>query len=132
MKKKILEYSISTAVCSILTFVLIWTKGTFTCESPKLMYKYLVDSFFTVGVVAIGFGLLVVVSNWGAFDFIIYGVYRFVTLFKKNHKDVKYQTYYDYHIARAEKEKAEFVYLVIVGAVFIAASLILLYFWYQY
>ena len=132
MKKRILEYSICVVVCAILTIILIATKGTFTEGDPKTVYKYLVDSFFTVGVIALSFGLLVVLSTWGAFDFIVYGVYRFITLFKRNHKDVKYESYYDYRTARAEKDKPEFLYLVVVGAVYIAVSLILLIYWYKY
>lgn len=98
----------------------------------KEMMRYFTDSFFAVGVICAGFGLLVFASNGGAFDIIVYGVARFFSLFKKKPNDVKYVTYYDYHIAKAERKKTEFLFLIIVGLVFIGISMIFLAQWYQY
>ena len=83
------------------------------------------DAFFAVGVICLGFGLLVAVTNWGAFEIIVYGFMRFISLFKKDPTDVKY------HVARAEKEKMSFLYFILVGSFYVIVSLILLYAWYQ-
>ena len=131
MKKKILEYSISFVACAVVTLIVLAIRGVFTETDLKTIYRYFSDSFFTVGVICAGFGLLVAVSNWGAFDFIIYGFMRFISLFKKDHNDIKYKTYYDYSIARAERQKSEFLYLIIVGAIYIIVGAIFLYPYYQ-
>ena len=131
-KKRLLQYSITTGVCAIITFVLLIIKGVFNNPETKELMKYFTDSFFAVGIICAAFGLLVFASNGGAFDMLVYGVYRFLTLFKKNHTDVKYQTYYDYHIAKAERKKTEFLFMVIVGLLFVGISMIFLIFWYQY
>lgn len=130
MKKTILEYSISFGICAVLTLILIAVKGTFTLTDPQTIYHYLTDSFFTTGVICAGLGLLVVLSNWGAFDFLIYGFIRFISLFKKDPNNIKHPTYYDYHVYRAEKDKPEFLYLVIIGFLFIGVSMIFLSLWY--
>lgn len=131
MLKKVLEYVITFVVCSIITFIIIACKGTFSAPDTKTTLHYLVDSFFVVGVICAAFGLFVMASNGGAYDFIVYGVTRFIAMFTKKGK-TKYETYYDYHIAKAERQKSSFFYLIAVGSLFIIVSLILLAFWAQY
>ena len=132
MKKQVLRYSIATGVCAILVFLIVTIRGIFSegLETYKV-FHYLTDAFFVIGVLAAGVGLLLLASNGGAFDFIVYGISRFISLFKKDPNKVRYKTYYDYHIAKAERKKVEFLYLVIIGVVFIALSMLFLYFYYQ-
>ena len=131
-KRRILEYSITTAVCAITTFIVLVIRGIFKNPGMKDMMLYFTDSFFSVGIICAMVGLLVFVSNGGVFDMLVYGVYRFITLFKKDHTDVKYQTFYDYRVIKAEREKSEFLFLIIVGVVFVGISMIFLIQWYQY
>lgn len=132
MKKKILEYSITFFICALLSFILLVVKGVFENPETKALMHYFVDSFFVSGILCLAFGLLVLASNGGAFDLIIYGVTRFFSLFKRDPTKVKYKTYYDYHIARAERKKTEFLFLIIVGSIYVIASMVFLCFWYQY
>ena len=132
MKKKILEYSITFFICALLSFILLVVKGVFENPEAKALMHYFVDSFFVSGILCLAFGLLVLASNGGAFDLIIYGVTRFFSLFKRDPTKVKYKTYYDYHIARAERKKTEFLFLIIVGSIYVIASMVFLCFWYQY
>ena len=130
-KTIILEYLITFLACALLAFVIVAIRGIFTVGDNKAIIQYLVDAFFAVGVICLGFGLLVAVTNWGAFEIIVYGFMRFISLFKKDPTDVKYPTFYDYHVARAEKEKMSFLYFILVGSFYVIVSLILLYVWYQ-
>lgn len=132
MKKKILEYSISFAACAIVSFIVIAIRGAFITKETKEVLKYIIDTLFVVGALCSSFGVLVFLTDAGAFDFIAYGFMRFFSLFKKDPNKVKHKTYYDFQVARAEKPKAEFLYLVLVGLLYIGASLIVLIFWYQY
>ena len=131
LKKRLLQYGITTGVCLLITFLYLLGVNIFTSTDLKLNLKHLTDAFFTSGVISLSFGLLVFASNGGAYDMIIYGMYRFFTLFKKDHNDVKYPTFYDYHIAKADRKKTEFLFMIIVGAAFILISCIFLIFWYQ-
>lgn len=131
MLKKILEYSITFVACSILVVIILLAKRTFFLTEVKTILHHLVDAFFIVGIICASFGAFVFVSNEGAFDFFVYGIRRFFSLFLKDHNKVKYKTYYDYHIAKAERPKADFLYMVLVGVLFIVVSLILLAFWDQ-
>ena len=132
LKKKILQYSITTVLCAVITFIVLVVRGIFKNPDTKTLMLYFTDSFFSVGIICAAFGLLIFVSNGGVFDMFIYGIYRFITLFKKDHTDVKYQTFYDYHIAKAERPKTEFLFLIIVGAMFVVVSMIFLILWYRY
>ena len=90
----------------------------------------LCDSFFVPGVVLLGFGLLVVASNGGTFDMLIYGTKKFFNMFRKNPSARLQETFYDYRTAKSEN-KMSFLHLIVVGLVFIAISIIFLLLWYE-
>ncbi|NLB48692.1 MAG: DUF3899 domain-containing protein, partial [Erysipelotrichia bacterium] len=86
-----------------------------------------------VGVLATGFGLLIMAANGGAFEMIAYGVRRFFSLFQKDVNKVKFKTFYDYHVYNASKPKQPFMFLVVVGLVFLAlATLFYLIYFFNY
>lgn len=128
-KKQILEYSITTGVCLILVFVVALIQNIFAQTELFRIFMILCDGFFIVGLLTVCLGLLFFVNNNGAFDMLVYGVGRFFSMFKKKPNDVKYQTFYDYSVAKAERPKADFIYLLIIGAAFIVISLIFLALW---
>lgn len=132
MKKKILQYSITFGVCTLLTFAYIAIGGIFSLNEIKETLKLLVDGFFSIGIISLCFGLLVICSNNGAYDLIVYGFVRFASLFRKDSNAIKYHTYFDYHTAKQEEEDRSFDYFLIVGGFFILVSLIILIFWYKY
>ena len=128
MKKRILEYSITTGAFSILAFVIAVLFGLFQYQEAFRKLAALCDGFFISGFFCLAVGVLLFVHNNGFFDIIVYGMFRFVTLFMKKKKH-NYETFYDYSVMRAEKPKVEFGYFLIIGAIFILVSLVFLYFW---
>ena len=84
------------------------------------IYHILCDSFFVVGFLITAIGLLIFVSNEGAFDPIVYGMRSFINIFKKREKR-KMETYYDFRTARSA-HKFSFLFLVICGVVLLAVS----------
>ena len=56
---------------------------------------------------------------------IAFGVIKLFDLFKKDLTKVKYKTFYDYRKAQQEKQRSFSAYIV-VGAVFIAVSILFL------
>lgn len=128
MARKVLEYSITTAICSALAFLLAVLFGLFKYQEAFRIYAAICDGLFISGVLCLSVGGLIFVHNNGFFDILFYGMFRFVTLFMKKRKH-NYETFYDYRVARAEKPKAEFLYLLVVGLAFVLVSLIFLYLW---
>lgn len=123
-----LKYAITFVVCAILTLIYLVAFGAFTATDPTEISKILVNGFFSVGILCTCFGGLVLLSKGGAFDFIVYGVTRFFTLFKKDPNNIKYKTFYDYRVAQAEKEKTDSQwYMVFVGLIYVGVSVILLF-----
>ncbi len=129
-KKKIIEYAITFGVCAILTFAYIAIGGIFSPADIKEALKILINGFFSIGIICLCFGLLVICSNNGAYDLIVYGVVRFFSLFSKNQNRIKYHTYFDYHLAKQAEEDRSFSYFLVVGGFFIFVSLVILIFWY--
>ncbi|MDE7264328.1 MAG: DUF3899 domain-containing protein [Anaeroplasmataceae bacterium] len=130
MKKTIIKYSLATAFGIFFTLTIICSKQIWTCRT-KEVFKVLTDSFFASGVILFCFGLLILSYNEGTFDMVMFGVKRFFGLFRKDLSKLKDETFYDYRCAKHEYKKG-FGYLLIVGLVFIAFSLLFLIFYYQY
>ena len=130
--KTILKYTITFVSCAVLTLVYFLIFGLFKQTDTKEFYRILINGFFSVGIIVACFGGLVMVANAGAFDFIVYGIGRFFSLFKKNPNDVKYKTYYDYRVAKAEaqEDRESMLFLIIVGLIYVAISLIFIPFYY--
>ena len=131
MKTKLFQYGITTlalAICSILIMV---SKDLFVQTNAKEIYKILTDSFFVPGIVAMCFGLLIVASNEGTFYIFTYGMQSFINLFRKDRGKIKYKTYYDYKEAMSDNKKP-YGFILLVGTVFVAVSLIFTVLWLNY
>lgn len=125
MNHKVLRYCVTAVIVSVITVIFLLIFGAFWKTDPRENLRAWVDGFFASGLLTICFGLLVLCTNGGAFDFIIYGVSRFFSLFQKDVNKVKYRTYYDFHEAKRGRHYS-FVYIIVVGGVFLLVSLILL------
>lgn len=121
-----LPYVIAVAVLAVFTLLIGWARGGFTETDTRLLLGEWSDAFSVPGILGLGFGLLVLGSNGGAFDMLSYGVKKLFHLFKKDPIDRKYGTFYEYQQARREKKRS-FLYLVIVGGAYLTVGLILLF-----
>ena len=124
------KYLITLAIDIAAALLIMWSKDLFVQTDPKIIFHILCDAFFVVGVVTTSAGLLVFSSNEGTFDMLVYGVKTFMDLFRKTSLR-KYDTFYDYRMSKAD-QKIKFGFLVICGAVFLALSFVMYYFYYQY
>ena len=143
-KASILEYSITTGVCLVLSFLAAIFEGLFTPfeelveithwnianETQKVFFT-LTNGCFIVGVLCTCLGLMIFATNGGAFDMLIYGIRRFFSLFQKDVNKIKYKTFYDYRMAKEGKPKRTFFYFVAVGLFYVALSLLFLFIYYQ-
>ena len=124
-----LKYVITTCV-GLVFAALIMFPSVFKQETTSDVYKILVNAFFVPGILIFGFGLLVLASNGGTFDMLVYGTKKFADLFRKPHNRKITDTFYDYRRAKQE-HPGEFGYMILTGLGFIIVSLILLVFYYQ-
>lgn len=127
--KKIFKYLITFLIASLMTFGIILAKNVFEAEL-KDVYKILIDAFFAVGCVIFCIGILIFSSNEGTFDMLGYGIRQLFNLFKKDVRDAKYRTFYEYRCAKREKN-GTFAHFIIIGIIFISISLFLLIFYYN-
>ena len=140
----ILRYSISFGVCLIISTIIVFSMGILESwqvlvdkhgwnmhdELTKNMY-ILSNATFIVGVICLGLGLMTLAANGGAFEMIGYGISRFISLFRRDHTKVRFQTFYDYHAYKSEQPKPPFLYLVVVGLFYIGISIIFVTIWYN-
>jgi hypothetical protein len=128
--KSITKFGITLFIGFSLVFLIACLKDIFSQTEAVKVFHILVDGFFAVGVVITSAGLLVFSSNEGTFDMLVYGVSYFFSLFRKN-MERKYETFYDYRCARAEK-KLKFGFLLISGLILLAISAVMYGFYRMY
>ncbi|MCM1440841.1 MAG: DUF3899 domain-containing protein [Roseburia sp.] len=128
--KKALPYIISAVIGIIIFVVIICTKKIWNAETSKVTVQILCDAFFVPGVCLAGVGLLIFASNGGVFDMLSYAVIRFFDLFKRDVRNKKYKDFYEYREAKKGRKRG-MAFMLIVGAVFVAISVILLIVWYN-
>lgn len=119
------KYLITVLIGFALAAYVMWLKGGFAPTDMETLLHNLCDAFFVPGVLLVCVGLLILSSNEGTFDGLVYAVKSFMDLFRKA-SEKKYDSYYDYKTQNA-KRKAEFAFLVICGVFFIAVSVVMLY-----
>lgn len=124
------KYLITLLIGFAAVGLLAWSKGVAAQTEPVAVFHILCDVFFAVGFLITASGLLVLSSNEGTFDMLIYGTKSFLDMFRKE-KKLKYDTFYDYRSARAEK-KIPFGFLLICGLLFLAISMVMYYFYRRY
>ena len=121
---------ITLVIGLVFVFMVAASKEVFKESEAKVIFHILSDSFFAVGVVITGFGLLVVASNGGAFDMLSYGVSTFFSFFRRS-KARKYADFYEYRVAK-EKNKHNFGFLLIAGSIIIVIAIIMYVFYNKY
>lgn len=124
--KTLLQYSITTAIGIIIAVVIMAAKGLFTGAETELVgiYRVLADAFFVPGVIIGGVGLIVFASHGGVFDMLGYAVVMFFDLFRRDVTKRKYRDFYEYREAKKDKSKWSITFMLVVGLVFIAVSIV--------
>ncbi len=128
--KKLTRYLITMLVGLAIVFAIILSKDIFSQNQKVDIFHILCDAFFASGVFLTCAGLLVFSTNEGTFDMLTYGLQSFADLFRKQ-KLRKYDTFYDYRQSKADRN-LPFTFLIVCGVFYIAISLVMLYFYYQY
>ena len=104
MKKKILEYSITSVVGLLIALVIVLSKQIWNANTEEV-FHILTDAFFVSGVLLTCFGLLIVSYNGGTFDMLSFGLIKFFNMFRKDMSKNRALTFYDYRVAKHGKKK---------------------------
>ena len=128
MKTKLLQYGITTLVLALFSLAIMFANNLFSETDSQKVMKILTDAFFAPGIIAMCFGLLIVASNGGTFHILSYGMQSFINLFVKDRSKIKYKTYFDYKQAMSDNKKP-FGFILLVGLVFVAISMIFMIIW---
>ena len=120
--KKFYKYIITFGIGLLIALLVIIYRDTFSQTDKKEIIRYICDGFFVSAICVGGLGLLVFVSNEGAFDMIAYGLSSFFSLFKT--KERKYNSYFDYKESKA-KNKIESGFILYVGLLLLLITIIL-------
>ncbi len=121
--KSLTKYGVTLFIGFSMVFLIACLKDIFAQTEAVKVFHILCDGFFAVGVVITSAGLLAFSSNEGTFDMLVYGVSSFFGLFRKSNER-KYETFYDYRMARSEK-KIKVGFLLICGLFFLAVSMVM-------
>ena len=124
------RYLITLLIGFGVVALFLWSKDILAQTEIVDVFHILCDAFFVVGFLITAAGLLVLSSNEGTFDMLIYGTKAFLDMFRKN-SIKKYDSFYDYRMARSET-KLPFGFLLICGLFFLAISMVMYYFYRQY
>jgi len=122
--KKVLYYLIPFLLCAIIVVVFLAAQGSFAKTGKGLIFD-LCNAFTVSGAAMTGVGLLVFVTNGGAFDMLAFGFIKLFDLFKKDLTKVKYRTFYDYHKAQGDKKRS-FLHLLLIGMGYLIVAVIFL------
>lgn len=124
-KPKLRKFIILTVILLLSSLAVLSIKNTWFLEDTKDIVGDLSDAFIVPGVMFIGSALLVICSNGGAFDMMVYGVSAALgAMFKKDVKDRKYQNFGDYRLAKAE-HPGKYKHLLYFGLVYFAIGVII-------
>lgn len=124
MKKRYKYLIVLGAGLLFVLLIAILKKGFSNLLDNTLMQIWC-DSFFAVGVVILGVGVLFFASNGGAFDMLAFGIIKALSVFQKYETKQKYKDYYEYRNAKQENKRS-FSYFMLAGSTLILISLIFL------
>ncbi len=130
-KSKIITYSVASAVAVVLTVAMAAGFGAFNASSASLAFAYLCNASFIVAVLYCGIGGLSWIASTGLFDIFGYGFKSLKYLFTPLKRDEDDTGYYEYVMKKREDAKNKPVpyFLLIIGLVVLAVSLIFLALW---
>ena len=128
-KKQLIKYGSAIGAGLAYAICLVVDQNAFGQEL-KEMLRICSDGLFLPGAMMLLIGLLMVVSNEGAFDALAFTGRSLRRLFVPGRPGEKQINYREYVEQRREKKATGFGFLFIVGGVFAALGLILLVIFY--
>lgn len=131
MKRASMKYVMASVTGLILSFAIMYWRGITLAETTQEIMQAVSDGFFVVGFLYVAFGLLFVAAHAGTLDIITYGFRSVIWLFTPFAKNRDEGGYYEYKMKKKEKRKGVPYFLIWVGLVFVALSVLFLVLYYK-
>ena len=125
MKARLTKYALCALFVAVMAYFYLLSRD-FAGAEEKEKYRLLCDALTVPGVLLVCAGALVWVSNLGALDGILYGLRLAFRALIPGKRLQKEEGYRDFVAGRQEKRVKGYGFLLITGAVTIAASLLFL------
>ena len=125
--KELIKYSIAFVLATGLFFLVVSIRNIFNITDKKQIFRFLSDGFVIPGVVFIGAGALVFVSNFGALNGIAYGLKHAVLMLLPFMKK-KHQTYAEFLESR--KQTPGYIFIFVVGGLFFTLGILFMILFY--
>jgi len=122
-KSQLLKYGLATGIALAYAIYTVISQNAFS-QDLRGMLRIISDGLFLPGALMLLIGLLLVVSNHGAFDALAYTGKSVKRLFIPERPGEKRVNYREYVEQRREKKTTGFGFLFIVGGVFAVIGLI--------
>lgn len=130
-KKALLQYGITLLVGLCIALPSAAARGLTGGQGLALSARYLSDGCFVSAVILVGVGTLCWVSATGFFDIFSYAFKSLLVLFSPLKHPREMQPFFDYKTMKAEKRGTVPRFILLVGLMFLAASLVLLAIYYR-
>lgn len=112
-------------MCAGLVVVILLSKNISQVTEKKGIYKALCDAFFVPGVLSLLFFALLFVVREGAFDGLAYATKNALSrLIPSGKKEIQKYTDYKAEKSAGREKKSSVIFLLVIGGVFFAASLV--------
>jgi len=125
LKARLIKYGLCALFVAVMAYVYLLSRD-FAGAGNRERYQLLCDALTVPGVLLVCAGALVWVSNLGALDGLFYGLRLAFRALIPGKRLQKEESYHDYVARRQEKRVKGYGFLLISGAVTIAASLLFL------
>ena len=126
MKKKLLQYGITSVVGALMAVWVMDAEGLFLIkDAPEHTMNILCDAFFVPGIFLVLIGALVWIATTGFFDSLGYAMRSVVHMFMPFIKHER-KSFYDYKVEKAEKRGATPYFIMIVGGAYILVAAVFL------
>lgn len=131
-KTRLVSYIIAFLIGGLIAFFVASNYGFSEAQSNMGRYRILCDACTIPGVVLICCGILSWIADQGTFDSLAYAGRSLLRIF---HREERHVRFYDFveerREKRAQKEKGHFLFLIVTGAVFLAAALVFMLLFYR-
>ncbi len=130
---KLLKYLVATGIGLVAAFAIACWRGVLELTELSKILSAISDGFFVMGVVYLGFGLMLLIVNEGILDIIGFGFKSLIYLFTPRRLDRDSGGYYEYRMKKKEEraQKRVSAHIAWIGAAFILVSVILVVVYYN-
>ena len=125
-KHSITQYAVTFLIALAGAVIVSDFRGAFDAADTQTMMSAVCDGCFTVGALLVCIGGLTLTASGGAFDMLSYGISLLFGLFSKEKR--KDKDFYAYSERKKEARKAKLIpfHVFAVGALYLAAAVIVL------